>query len=131
MNPKDKLIQALRIVANNRPDVIIAASGIKSRGLSGMGNATQTANAIVTTAANDQGVLDKLALNLDKILASVLTYKQSEKILDINLERAKQGLPPIDAGSVAPTVNIGVSNSVTNLLLIGLAVAGFLYLVKK
>ena len=131
MSPKIQLIQALRYTAKTRPDLILAASRRKFGRLSSLSDATQTATNIVETAKDNPGILDNLAANLDKILASIVSYRQSEKILDINLERAKKGLPPINAESVAPTVNIGVSPNVLNMVLLGAGIIAVAYLVKK
>ena len=131
MNPKNQLIAALKTAARINPGLILAAANVKTGRMAGMADATQTATAIVENASTNPGMLDSLAANLDKILASIVSYRQSEKILDVNLQRAKQGLPPINAESVAPTVNFGVSSSVTNLILMGVGILALVYLVKK
>lgn len=41
-----------------------------------------------------------------QIVPQVLQYQTQQQILDMNIERAKQGLPPIDPGVVAPQVKV-------------------------
>lgn len=75
-----------------------------------------------------------------------LALKNQRDAMKINLERAQQGMPPIDAGSTAPVVRTQVQiDPVTadklastageginkTLLLAGVAIAAFLYLGKK
>lgn len=40
------------------------------------------------------------------IVPQVLQYKTQQQILDMNVERAKAGLPPIDPGVIAPQVKV-------------------------
>lgn len=48
----------------------------------------------------------------------VATYN-TQQILSANTERAKQGLPPLDAAAYAATVNVGLSPELKSMLLIG------------
>lgn len=55
-----------------------------------------------------------------------LTYEQTQaqkKVLDLQLQRAKQGLPPLDINSesfgVGPSVSVGLSPSTKQLLMWG------------
>jgi hypothetical protein len=55
---------------------------------------------------------------------TISTARTSEALLKINRQRLGAGLPPIDAGALAPQVNVGVAPSVVSqitwpLLLIG------------
>lgn len=40
-----------------------------------------------------------------------------QKILDLNAERAKRGLPPISAESISPQVNVGMSPQTRQLVM--------------
>jgi hypothetical protein len=48
-----------------------------------------------------------------------LTLQQMRELQRLNLERARQGLPPIDTSRYAPQVNVGVAPDTQRLLLIG------------
>jgi hypothetical protein len=63
------------------------------------------------------------------------TARTSEALLKINRQRLAAGLPPVDAGALAPQVNVGVAPSVVSqitwpLLLLGGAVL-FLAMQKR
>lgn len=48
-----------------------------------------------------------------------LTIDQQQKLNQLNMQRAAQGLPPIDSAQYASGVQVGLSNSTQNTLLIG------------
>lgn len=50
---------------------------------------------------------------------SVLAFKSQQDIVNLNIKRAEQGLPPIDSGSVAPQLNVGLSPQVQTMMLWG------------
>lgn len=54
----------------------------------------------------------------DLIGVGVTAYNQ-QQLLEVNVERAKQGLPPISASEIAPTVNVGISPEIKQLLIMG------------
>ena len=41
-------------------------------------------------------------------IAAVTSIYQQKQLMDVNAQRAAQGLPPIDASALAPTVNVGL-----------------------
>lgn len=57
-----------------------------------------------------------------KFLTGVTGVYQAKQLVDINIERAKQGLPPVD-NAANPQVNVGLSNNVQMILWGGLALA--------
>lgn len=69
--------------------------------------------------------------------ATLPAYYQAQAqrdLLAINLKRAEQGLPPIDADGVAPQVNVGVSKGVQTLGYVavgGLVLVGLLAAMKR
>lgn len=59
----------------------------------------------------------------------VLNVINTAQIRQINIERAKQGLPPIDSSAIAPQVNVGLSPETQRLILFGgIALIAFLVL---
>jgi hypothetical protein len=41
-------------------------------------------------------------------IAAITGVYQAKQLMDINAQRAVQGLPPVDASALAPTVNVGL-----------------------
>lgn len=70
---------------------------------------------------------DQLPVWLRDIQAAINT----QKLLDLNIQRAQQGLPPISSNAVAPTVNFGLSPQTMQMLFVGLGILGVAYLLKK
>lgn len=54
------------------------------------------------------------------------------EIIKTNVQRAEQGLPPIEAGALAPQVNVGVSSDVKTLAFVGIGalLVGALFFAK-
>ncbi len=57
-------------------------------------------------AATEESWLDKVIGAATTIAPAYLQFKQQKEILDMQLERAKQGLPPLETAYLAPTVRI-------------------------
>lgn len=71
---------------------------------------------------------DSLARALPIVAATV----QQKEILDIQVQRAKQGLPPLDASQYAAGVNVGLSPETTRLVTYGIvAIVAVLVLTRK
>lgn len=74
------------------------------------------------------GAIDWNALldNVKNTATAVLTYQQNRDLIKLNLERARQGLAPLDSAAYAPAINAGIGDStqgaITKWLLIGGAV---------
>lgn len=58
----------------------------------------------VQQAANDPGFWDRLQNAAIGLGTTYLTLKNQRDAMQLNLERARQGLPPIDAGVTAPVI---------------------------
>ncbi len=67
---------------------------------------------------------------LDSIRDIVTSYNQ-QQILQANIDRAKQGLPPINTGALAPTYNVGLTPELKNMLIVGGIVLAVILLMKK
>lgn len=91
---------------------------------------------------------EKLFDTISTLGQSVLTYRTQKELLDMQLDRARQGLPPLDSSQYAPTVRVttdpatiqtalstagaGISSTLRPLLVPGLiAVGAWLLLGKK
>lgn len=59
------------------------------------------------------------------------SYDLQSKMLDVNLSRAQQGLPPLDLSQYGVGVNVGVAPSTQNMILIGLAIVAGAYILPK
>lgn len=63
------------------------------------------------TVGSNPGFFQSLIDNLPKAVAAVAQYKSQSALIDLNIQRAKNGLPPVDSASIAPTANVGVGIS--------------------
>lgn len=81
-------------------------------------------NATTQPVAWYQSVLQTAA----QVATTYLTLDQQRELLQIQNERAKQGLPPLDVSQYTPGVSVGVAQSTQNtvLLLAGLGIGAYL-----
>lgn len=100
------------VAMGNRVSYETPQSYLRQRGLMGLGTSLPTTDAFP---------------DMDKILTSL----NAEALFLLNLDRARQGLPPIDVRNAAPRVNFGVTPEVQNMLLLGAAGLGLLFLLKR
>ena len=64
-------------------------------------------------------------------LSALTSVYQAKSLMDINAERAKQGLAPISASAIAPTVNVGLPADQLQLaVMFGVGVLAWLFLKK-
>lgn len=99
---------------------------LRQRTLSGMGDIISDGGEVYTGQPSSWPDMTQWG----SVLERVLTVWNQQKILDANIERAKQGLPPIDTAAIAPTYNVGLSPDTRNLVTIALVGAGLFLLVK-
>lgn len=79
-------------------------------------------------------LLDTVTETAGKILPVYYQSKAQRELIELNLERAKQGLPPIESTQVAPTIRtqVGIDPAVMNMLVFGgLGLAVFLMAQRK
>lgn len=78
------------------------------------------ANAPGTVASAQSSSFDwnSMMNNLTELVGVALQGKAQHDLLQANIERAKQGLPPLNAQQYMPGVNVGVSNDTKNTLYI-------------
>lgn len=60
------------------------------------------------SGGNERSLLDRFTSTLEKLAPTYLQYKTQKDILDVQLERARQDLPPLETGQYAPTMQIGL-----------------------
>ncbi len=141
------------IIANEKPELLSPAHVVDSgalspanKGQSGLagimdydqyGDYTPTTQDAGTTNAASAPMTDWGNAILSTIKSTVpafLQVKTQNDLMNINIKRAEQGLPPIDSSSLAPTVNVGVSPGVTQMGYIaigGLMLFGLVSMMKK
>lgn len=79
---------------------------------------------VAQTAQANESWYDSLA----KILPSLAATYQQKQLLDIQVERARQGLPAIDAGQYGAGVNVGLNNDTQKFIMYGALGLGALFL---
>jgi hypothetical protein len=77
-----------------------------------------------TQSATDVPWYQSLASSLQSLATGYLTVQQQQQLDALNVERAKQGLAPIDTAQYQTGVNVGVSSSTQNTILIVVGVLG-------
>lgn len=69
---------------------------------------------------------------LQRLLPILATTYQQKQLLDVQVERARNGQPPLDASMYAPGVQVGLSSDTTRtLMLLGGAALGVLFLMSR
>lgn len=91
-----------------------------SKGLSGLGDLVDTA------PVTDWGKM------INDTAQSLISLAGQREIIRMNVQRAEQGLPPLDTGALAPQVNFGVSREVRTLAIVGIGalLVGSLFFAK-
>ncbi len=80
-----------------------------SRTYSARGNSLSGLAADTVAPAGDTGsFLNNVTDILKSVLPAVAGVYTAKQLIDINIERAKQGQPPIEQSAIAPQVNVGI-----------------------
>jgi len=79
---------------------------------------TETTTAPVVQKAWYEKVLDTFQ---QAVPIAAQAYTQKE-LLQLNMQRAKQGLPPIDTTQYSPAVQVTTDPAMKNIMLIGLGI---------
>jgi hypothetical protein len=113
----------LRIVKRRSPqafDYAMKQFLFRRRRLSsgGMGQADETATD-TEAVTGDASAFDSFLQTLKDLVPIYTSYQLSQDLYQLNLERVRQGLPPVDAQSVSPQVNVGLSSDAKTMLLLG------------
>ena len=101
-------------IAYSRPDLVTPDMLFETGGF--LGDAEQSAE----SAVDAQSILDKSLDTLQKLLPSYYQYQSQRQLIDLNIERAKQGLAPVDSSLVGPTLKVGMSSDMQRIAVIGL-----------
>ncbi len=56
-----------------------------------------------------------------RLIPILVVSDQQRKLLEIQTDRARQGLPPLQAADYAPGVRVGLTDDTTKLVLAGIA----------
>ena len=113
----------------------IYSASISKGGLSGLGD---TAPTDTTTAAATTSWLDTISNTLKSIIPAASAAYIAKQTIDVNIQRAKAGLPPIDSGALAPQVNVSLPpaqvaqlTSAGKYALYGVGALGILFILSK
>lgn len=135
MNTRPDLLDAGAVVTSGK---IAAGSDVHSsdgklKGLSAVGDtgvdevgwnpAAPLPDAPATSAVTEWGK------SISDLLGKYMAYDQQRKLIDLNIKRAEQGLPPVDSSAYGVGVNVGLSPQVQKLAMFavgGLVLAGVL-----
>lgn len=87
--------------------------------------------AAATAASNsDWGSVSEIIESIGTGAKDVITALNAFQIQQLNIDRAKKGLPPLDPARYAPQVGINLSANTMNMLLIGMVGIGAVMLLK-
>lgn len=79
----------------------------------------QVAPGISSLVDDAQGPNESWMTALARLLPAVAATYQQKQILDIQVQRAQQGLPPLNASQYAAGFQVGLSDDTRNLLIMG------------
>lgn len=88
---------------------------------------TQFGDVPTSTGVSASSILDSLV----KAGTAYLTLDQQRKLMDLNVKRAQQNLPPIDAANYAAGVNVGLTSNTQSMLLIAVGVIAVVWLLTS
>lgn len=104
-------------------------TGIDDSYASAINQVAPNATAVIQAqAAPGESWTDTLQRSLPILVA---TYQQKQ-ILDVQMQRAKAGLPPLDASQYAAGVQVGLSSDTQKMLLFGaLGIAALFFVMNR
>ena len=99
--------QFLTWLQNTQPEVYgaVVSKIVADKDSGQLGQAEE----VKVTVAPDQTFWEKVTTGLMAVGTSILAYKSQRDLLKLNLARAEAGLPPLDAGAVAPVIRTEIS----------------------
>ena len=113
----------------------IYAASMSRGGMSGLGD---TAPTDTITPAATTSWLDTISNTLKSIIPAASAAYIAKQTIDVNISRAKAGLPPIDSSSLAPQVNVSLPpaqvaqlTSAGKYALYGVGALGLLFILSK
>ena len=84
---------------------------------------------LAQTVANVQAPSENYFDAMLRAANSLILADSQRRLLAVQLDRAKQGLPPLDSGQYGLGVNVGISPETQRSLMIGAGVVGLALLV--
>lgn len=128
-------------IEGRRPDLLDAVGTVRGGRLNGLGQDPvyeYQADSYFGTPmqpAQTPSVISSWGKDILDLGKGLIAVKSQNDLIRLNVSRAERGLSPIDPGSVAPQVNVGLSSGVQNLAMfavLGLVgVAGLAMLSKR
>lgn len=111
---KEKFPSIYDSVAYTRPDLVSPEMIFASNGF--LGDVEESPE----STFDAESIFDKSITALERILPSYYQFRTQQELIDLNIERAKRGLSPVDSSTVAPSVKVGVSSDIQRMLTFGL-----------
>jgi hypothetical protein len=86
-----------------------------------------------TVASQAKSILDSAIETIKQLAPAYIGIQQAKTCLQINADRARNGLPPMDcaSGGLAPQVGIGVSPDVKMILWAALGIGALFLFMRK
>ena len=81
---------------------------------------------VVSEVAKTKGSEETWIDSLSRLLPVLATTYQQRQLLQVQVERARQGLPPLDPSMYSPAVRVGLTGDANVLLWAGVGLAAFL-----
>ena len=113
----------------NAGDVVLSgkmgSTAVNRPGMSGLGQMDfETGIPNEPASSGSSGSLTAQVTEWGKMIAdfgkTYLTYDAQKKLLNANIKRAEQGLPPLDASAYGVGVNVGLTPQTQNLVIMAL-----------
>lgn len=105
------------------------------QGMAGLGEVTFGDE--VTIGADNpvaKDVVSEWGQRIADLAGKYLQYDTQKQLMNLNIKRAEKGLPPVDPGTLAPQVNVGLSpqaQQIAYLAVGGLVLAGIVAAMRK
>lgn len=78
---------------------------------------------VVDTVATSKGNEESWIDSLTRILPALAATYQQRQLMQVQIDRARQGLPPLDPSLYAPAVRVGLTGDSQRMLWVGLGLA--------
>lgn len=85
----------------------------------GMGEIDPVTGLDLAPVAGDDEWYEKLFSTVKEILPSVLQFQTGKELVELNIERAKAGLDPIDVSQISPQLNVGIAPQTQKMIMYG------------
>lgn len=86
----------------------LAAAAERAAGAPGQLGGLAAGEAVATTVTQQPSAIDKFVSTIQTLAPQYLQYRAQQDLLKVQLDRARQGLPPLDPSQYAPAVQLSV-----------------------